>query len=46
MGAVKAISWCPLQMNLVASGGGLLDKSIKFWNTEDGSLIKSVTTES
>ena len=31
--AVKAISWCPWQRGLLSSGGGSLDKTIKFWNT-------------
>jgi len=44
--AVKALSWCPWQRNLLASGGGSNDKSIKFWNTEQGSLLNSLQTDS
>jgi hypothetical protein len=44
--AVKALAWCPWQKGLLASGGGAKDKSIKFWNTDTGSLINSVETGS
>ncbi|CDW78802.1 anaphase-promoting complex subunit cdc20-like [Stylonychia lemnae] len=44
--AVKALSWCPWQKNLLASGGGSRDQCIKFWNTDKGSLINSVQTDS
>lgn len=44
--AVKAISWCPWQRNLLASGGGTADKSIKFWNTTTGLCLHSVDTKS
>lgn len=44
LAAVKALAWCPWQKGLLASGGGTNDKSIKFWNTETGSLVSSVNT--
>lgn len=44
--AVKAIAWSPHQHNLLASGGGTADRTIKFWNTSTGSLIKEVDTGS
>lgn len=44
--AVKAIAWSPHQHHLLASGGGTADRSIKFWNTATGSLIKEVDTGS
>lgn len=44
--AVKAISWCPWQRNLLASGGGTADKTIKLWNTSTGSCLHSVDTKS
>ena len=48
--AVKALAWCPWQRNVVASGGGTADRSIKLWNTQssssESSLIKSVDTGS
>ncbi|KIX10259.1 uncharacterized protein Z518_01340 [Rhinocladiella mackenziei CBS 650.93] len=44
--AVKAIAWSPHQRHLLASGGGTADRSIKFWNTANGRLIKEVDTGS
>lgn len=44
--AVKAIAWSPHQHNLLASGGGTADRSIKFWNTSTGSLIQDIDTGS
>uniref|UniRef100_A0A6B2L5K7 CDC20/Fizzy WD40 domain-containing protein n=1 Tax=Arcella intermedia TaxID=1963864 RepID=A0A6B2L5K7_9EUKA len=44
--AVKALAWCPFQASLLASGGGSADRTIKFWNTQTGSLLNSVDTES
>ncbi|KAJ0513631.1 putative transcription factor WD40-like family [Helianthus annuus] len=44
--AVKALAWCPFQGNLLASGGGGGDKSIKFWNTHTGACLNSVDTGS
>lgn len=44
--AVKALAWCPWQKNLLASGGGTQDKTMKFWNTDTGSLVQSMNTDS
>ncbi|XP_059656699.1 cell division cycle 20.2, cofactor of APC complex-like [Cornus florida] len=44
--AVKALSWCPFQSNLLASGGGVGDQCIKFWITNTGSRLNSVNTGS
>ncbi|GER33466.1 transducin family protein / WD-40 repeat family protein [Striga asiatica] len=44
--AVKALAWCPFQGNLLASGGGGGDRSIKFWNTHTGACLNSVDTGS
>lgn len=44
--AVKALAWCPFQANLLASGGGTMDRCIRFWNTHTGSCINSVDTGS
>jgi len=44
--AVKALAWSPHERNLLASGGGTADRSIKFWNAASGSLINSVDTGS
>ena len=34
--AVKALGWAPFQKNLLASGGGTQDRTIRFWNTSTG----------
>jgi cell division cycle 20-like protein 1, cofactor of APC complex len=44
--AVKAIAWSPHQHHLLASGGGTADRTIKFWNTSTGSMIKEIDTGS
>lgn len=44
--AVKALSWCPWQPGLLASGGGTADRTIKLWNTQNGNLLHSVDTGS
>lgn len=37
-GAVKAISWCPWKSNILATGGGKNDRTLKIWN-EDMKII-------
>ena len=44
--AVKALAWCPWKRNLLASGGGTHDKTIKFWNIENGEFINQINTDS
>jgi len=44
--AVKALAWCPSHRNLLASGGGTADRTIKFWNAHTGALLNSVDTGS
>lgn len=44
--AVKALAWCPLRANLLASGGGTADQHVRFWNTGTGMCVKSVNTRS
>ncbi|XP_033760332.1 cell division cycle protein 20 homolog [Pecten maximus] len=44
--AVKALSWCPWQADLLASGGGTADRHIRFWNVSTGSCYNSVDTNS
>lgn len=41
--AVKAISWSPLSPNMLVSGGGTADKSVKLWDTN---LINSSKSSS
>eukprot|EP01004_Peranema_trichophorum_P002283 NODE_1353_length_1998_cov_89.296000_g1145_i0.p1 GENE.NODE_1353_length_1998_cov_89.296000_g1145_i0~~NODE_1353_length_1998_cov_89.296000_g1145_i0.p1 ORF type:complete len:436 (-),score=66.09 NODE_1353_length_1998_cov_89.296000_g1145_i0:636-1943(-) len=40
--AVKALGWAPFQRNLLASGGGTQDRTIRFWNTINGECINSI----
>lgn len=44
--AVKALSWCPWQPNILASGGGTADRCIRIWNTNNGTLMNTVDTKS
>ncbi|XP_072391182.1 cell division cycle protein 20 homolog [Diabrotica undecimpunctata] len=44
--AVKALSWCPWQPHILASGGGTADRHIRFWNCNTGSCVNSVDTKS
>ena len=44
--AVKALSWCPWQQSLLASGGGTADRCIRFWNTRTGACLDTVDTHS
>jgi len=44
--AVKALAWCPLKRQLLASGGGSQDRTIRFWNTGSGELRKEIDTQS
>ena len=42
--AVKALAWSPIQRNILVSGGGSHDQTIKFWNTSTKKLINSIPT--
>jgi cell division cycle protein 20 (cofactor of APC complex) len=44
--SVKALAWSPHEHNLLASGGGTADRSIKFWNAPTGTLLNSIDTGS
>uniref|UniRef100_A0A803KTZ5 CDC20/Fizzy WD40 domain-containing protein n=1 Tax=Chenopodium quinoa TaxID=63459 RepID=A0A803KTZ5_CHEQI len=43
---VKALAWCPFQSSMLASGGGMNDQCIKFWNINTGACLNSVNTGS
>ncbi|KAK4433445.1 Cell division cycle 20.1, cofactor of APC complex [Sesamum alatum] len=43
--AVKALAWCPYNYNVLASGGGSTDGSLKIWNTQKGTCISSIETK-
>ncbi|RPA72240.1 WD40 repeat-like protein [Ascobolus immersus RN42] len=40
--AVKALAWCPWQLNLLATGGGSYDRHIHFWNSTSGARVNSI----
>ncbi|KAI9839401.1 MAG: ubiquitin-protein transferase activating protein [Sclerophora amabilis] len=44
--AVKALSWCPWELNKLATGGGSYDRHIHFWNTTTGARTNSIDTGS
>ncbi|KAK3396408.1 WD-repeat-containing protein slp1 [Sordaria brevicollis] len=44
--AVKALAWCPWNVNLLATGGGSYDRHIHFWNTTSGARVNSIDTGS
>ncbi|CAH1781720.1 unnamed protein product [Owenia fusiformis] len=46
LAAVKALSWCPWQPSLLATGGGTADRCINFWNITTGSMLASTDTNS
>ena len=43
---IQALSWCPWQSSLLATGGGSADKSICIWNACNGQLKCQMKTES
>jgi cell division cycle 20, cofactor of APC complex len=44
--AVKALAWSPHERNLLATGAGTADRTIKFWNTTTGAMLNSIDTGS
>ncbi|ODV86439.1 hypothetical protein CANARDRAFT_197082 [[Candida] arabinofermentans NRRL YB-2248] len=42
--AVKAIAYCPWMPNLLATGGGSKDRTIRFWHANSGTMINSIPT--
>ncbi len=44
--AVKALSWCPWQRNLLAIGSGTGDKRIRFCNAAVNSCLRTIYTDS
>ena len=45
-GAVKALAWNPHKLNMLVTGGGSKDQSIKLWDTNKGTLLNTVDTGS
>jgi len=44
--AVKAVSWCPWQRGVLATGGGTVDRTIRIWNIASMSQIHHIDTGS
>lgn len=44
--AVKALDWCPYSSNILASGGGTADKTIRLWNIHSFEQTNCVETNS
>ena len=44
--AVKAMSWCPWQRHILATGGGSKDRTLKIFNCDTNKVIKNVDTGS
>lgn len=43
---IQAVAWCPWQNNLLATGGGTADRTIRLWNTTTGICLKDTPTNS
>ena len=44
--AVKALAWDPHMSGVLATGGGTQDKTIRFWNVFNGTMLNSLDTGS
>ncbi|KAI9099515.1 WD40-repeat-containing domain protein [Phlyctochytrium arcticum] len=44
--AVKAVAWCPWQLNTLATGGGSHDRTVHLWNVATTGKIASIDTGS
>lgn len=44
--AVKALAWCPWQRDVLASGGGTADRSVRLWNSTLGTNLCTIDTGS
>lgn len=44
--AVKALDWCPWKLNVLCTGGGTKDKTIRFWDVDSGRTLNSVSVNS
>ncbi|XP_015231032.1 PREDICTED: cell division cycle protein 20 homolog B [Cyprinodon variegatus] len=44
--SVKALGWCPWQRKVIATGGGWKDGQLRIWDTQSGSCLKSINTNS
>ncbi|CAI4222250.1 unnamed protein product [Auanema sp. JU1783] len=46
IGSVRAVQFCNFKASILATGGGLTDKTIKIWNIHSGELMHNINTES
>jgi len=44
--AVKAVSWCPWQANVLATAGGTVDRTVRVWNTATMTELHTTDTGS
>ena len=44
--AVKALAWNKMKPDILLTGGGNKDRSIKVWDIKKGELVKSIDTNS
>ena len=44
--AVKALAWDPHMSGILATGGGTADKTIRFWNVQNGTMLNDMDTGS
>ena len=44
--AVKALAWSPHKFGLLVTGGGTADRTIRFWDINEGKLIDTIDTGS
>lgn len=44
--AVRALGWAPFQRNLLATGSGSADRSIRFWDTTSATCVKEMNAGS
>lgn len=43
---MKALSWCPWDASQIATGGGISDRRIIFWDVNNGNKFKEIETGS
>lgn len=44
--AVKALAWCPWKRQMIATGGGSADKTIRLWDCNSATCLNTVDTGS
>ncbi|ODV92082.1 hypothetical protein CANCADRAFT_16096, partial [Tortispora caseinolytica NRRL Y-17796] len=43
--AVKAMAFCPNRSSLLCTGGGSNDKTLRFWHSKTGTLLKTINVK-